>query len=100
MTEPANEPVMAAEDTIQIADAELNDRKTDEIYCDFGLTPEEERQLEERKVQKKTDAAIENPQQQPVSQPATSIEEPKKPIERNDKWRVVIINPDTIGSDN
>ncbi len=99
MTEPTNEPIIAAEDTIQIADAELN-TQPDEIYCDFGVTPEEERQLEERKVQKKTDAAIENPQQQPVSQPATSIEEPKKPIERNDKWRVVIINPDTIGSDN
>lgn len=100
MTEPANEPVMAAEDTVQIAEAELNDQKPDEIYCDFGLTPGELKQLEEREAQKKTDAAIENPQQQPVSQPATSIEEPKKPIERNDKWRVVIINPDTIGSDN
>ena len=94
MTEPANEPIIAAEDTIQIADANLN-TQPDEIYCDFGVTPEEMKRLEEREAKQNATTS-----EKPVQQATTPTEEPKKPIERDDKWRVVIINPDTIGSDN
>ena len=93
MTEPTSEPIIATEDTVQITEAEINPV----IYCDFGLTPEEEKRMEKWEAQQNAAATNDNPAQQPS---ATSSEEPKKPIERDNGWRVVIINPDTIGSDN
>ena len=93
MTEPTSEPIIAAEDTVQITETEINP----EIYCDFGLTPEEEKRMEKRETKHNAAATHDNPTQQ---QPATATEEPKKPIERDNGWRVVIINPDTIGPEN
>ncbi|MBO4481531.1 MAG: hypothetical protein J5719_03160 [Bacteroidales bacterium] len=94
MAEPSEEPTIVAEDTIQIADAELNS-KSDEFICDFGVTPEEMKRLEEREAKQNATTS-----EKPAQQSATQTEEPKKPIERDDNWRVVIINPDTIGPEN
>ena len=49
MFSPQLYTIIAAEDTVQIADANLN-TQPDEIYCDFGVTPEEMKRLEEREA--------------------------------------------------
>ena len=81
MAEPSEEPTIVAEDTLQLT----------EIAAEEPMQPSP-------KQEAKTNATA--TRKVPAQQSATQTEEPKKPIERNDNWRVVIINPDTIGPEN